>query len=236
MRLVPLLAVVTLSGLLLAGVFVPSARRWAWKAQAALALLLVVSGAYLGLWWVAPDEYMGEVQRIMYVHVPVIWVCILALVTNFLASVTYLLTGRAEADGVAEAVAEVGLAFGCIGVSTGALWGRPTWGVWWAWDPRMLSTTFMLLLYTSYLGVRFALRRNPSMRLWAASLACAVSAVLPVVWFSVKWWSSLHQMQSNASTMDPTMLMVLTWNGAAVLGLFLVLAWHRFHLARPRPS
>src|SRR4051812_48120207 len=112
-----------------------------------LALTLLVSGAYLGLHWAPPDREMGDVQRIMYVHVPMMWMMLLAFTLNFACSVVYLFTNRQGADALAESSAEVGLLFGGIGLVLGAVWAKPTWGVWWDWDPRLTAVAIILVLF-----------------------------------------------------------------------------------------
>lgn len=228
MRFLPGLAALSFAGFFL----IIAARRSAklLGAVSALATVAWLGGAFLGLRWAPPDRFMGEVQRIMYVHVPIVWICMFALAVNFLASVWWLVSGARWADELAEAVAEAGVWFGVFGVLTGSLWGRATWGVWWSWDPRMISVTAMLIFYGAYLVVRVAFSHRPWVRFASAALAVSVSAVLPVVWFSVKWWASLHQLQSDATTMDPSMRLVLLWNLAATFGVFGSLVLHRLRL------
>lgn len=228
-----LVALAWFTGLVALGLLRPGLRGVSFRALVASSALLWLGGALAGLWWAPPDQYMGEVQRIMYIHVPLLWTCMLALSLNFLASVWWLFSGQARADAFAGAVAEVGVAFGVMGLVTGAIWGKATWGVWWSWDPRMISATAMVGLYAAYLMVRAAL--GPSARFISSVMATSVSIVLPIVWFSVRWWSSLHQLQSNASTMDPAMRLVLFLNVAAVFGVFASLVWGRLSLA-PRPA
>ncbi|MBL8920435.1 MAG: cytochrome c biogenesis protein CcsA [Myxococcaceae bacterium] len=203
----------------------PSLARPVFRVLAVTSCVGWAVGLVLGLRWAPPDEYMGEVQRIMYVHVPLLWTCMLALGLNFGASLWWLFLGHRTADELAGAVAEPGVAFGALGLLTGAIWGKATWGVWWSWDPRMISATAMVGLYAAYLLVRAALGERA--RFPAAVMATSVSIVLPVVWFSVRWWSSLHQLQSNASTMDPQMRLVLLANVGAMFGVFTCLVWAR---------
>lgn len=219
------LALIWVGGLVVLGLVRPRLARPAFRALVVTSCVGWALGLVLGLRWAPPDEYMGEVQRIMYVHVPLLWTCMLALALNFAASMWWLLLGHRAADELAVAVAEAGVAFGVMGLVTGAIWGKATWGVWWSWDPRMISATAMVTLYAAYLMVRAALGERA--RLPSAVMAASVSIVLPIVWFSVRWWSSLHQLQSNASTMDPQMRLVLLGNVGAMLGVFACLVWGR---------
>src|SRR5687767_11082568 len=107
----------------------------------AVALAMLAVGAYLGLVWVPVDVNMGEVARIMYVHVPAVWMMLLGATLNFGASVAYLWRGSPKADALAESGAEVGTVFGAIGTLLGAIWAKPTWGVYWNWDPRLTTIT-----------------------------------------------------------------------------------------------
>lgn len=209
----------------------PALARQAFWALAVTSCVGWAAGLTLGLRWAPPDEYMGEVQRIMYVHVPLLWTCMLALGLNFGASLWWLFLGQRAADELAGAVAEAGVAFGLLGLVTGAIWGKATWGVWWSWDPRMISATAMVTLYAAYLMIRAALGERA--RFPSAVMAASVSIVLPIVWFSVRWWSSLHQLQSNASTMDPRMRAVLLANVGAMLGVFTCLVWARLTQRAP---
>jgi heme exporter protein C len=233
LRLLPLACLAFVAALTVVHLLSPPARAWVWKAQLALGVALALSGAWLGLVWAPPDRYMGEVQRILYVHVPLAWMGLFALTLNFGASLVYLVRQSRAADALAEATAEVGVVFGLAGLAVGALWGRPTWGVWWSWDPRMTATVAMLALYSVYLGVRLAVRDAEKRATASAAVACLIAVVLPVVWMSVRWWSSLHQLQSSPATMAPQMVLVLGWNAAAFLCIFFVLAFHRYRIVRP---
>ncbi len=231
MSAVPVLGFGLFAVLLVAHLVSPAAREWTWKVAAVAGALWVLTGAWVGLAWAPADSFMGDVQRILYVHVPVLWVGLLALALNFASALAYLFTSRRGPDALAEASAEVGVVFGFIGLGIGAIWGKPTWGVWWSWDPRMTATTVMLLLYTAYLAVR-RFTDDPEARAFrSATVACLVSVVLPVVWYSVRWFASLHQQQSTRDTMDPRMLLALGWSFAGFLLLFFALTWQRTLLA-----
>ena len=105
----------------------------------ALGVLLLGTAFYIGL-VVAPSErMMGDVYRIMYVHVPSAWMGLLAFTTNFVCSLAYLFNGKQGADACAKASAQVGVFFSVLTIATGAIWGRPTWGVWWTWAPRLTT-------------------------------------------------------------------------------------------------
>jgi len=169
----------------------------------------VVLGLYLGLVWAPPDSMMGNVQRIMYVHFPSWIATALSYVTAFVCSVLYLARRRPALDYLAQAGVEVGVLFNTTGLITGSIWGRPTWGVWWTWDPRLTTTAIMLLIFVGYLLVR-AFLEDPDARARVGALVAIVGFVtLPIVYFSVRWWRTLHQPQSSPSTVDPRMVVAL---------------------------
>jgi len=112
--------------------------------MALAALGLLATGAWLGLVWSPPEAMMGDVYRIIYVHVPAMWMALIALTLNFGCCVAYLLHSSWKTDALAEATAEVGLLFGSYGLVLGSIWGKPTWGTYWDWDPRLTAMAIML--------------------------------------------------------------------------------------------
>lgn len=199
-----------------------------------IAGVLVLVGWTWGLYLSPPDREMGEVQRLMYVHVPAVWMALLCATLNFGASLTYLFSGKPGSDLIAEAAAEVGLLFGTYGVLLGAIWGKPTWGVWWTWDPRITSAAVMLVAYMGYLALRRFVDDPEKRARWSAVVGILAFADIPVVWFSVRWWKSLHQVQSSPKTVDPEMAWPLRYNAIALLLVMILFLVHRYRIAKAR--
>jgi heme exporter protein C len=233
---VPLVGLVVVLALLIAQLAVPSARAWVWKIAGALGVVELVALLYFGLFWAPPEAFMSDVGRILYVHVPHVWACLVAFTVNVGCAIAYLMKKSWRTDALAEATAEVGVYFGAIGVLMGSIWARPTWGVWWDWDPRLISTTVMLLAYVGYLAFR-SFTEDPERRAaWSAAAAILGYVSLPIVWFSVRWWNSLHQVQSPGGTLDKPMRAVLNWGNITFLTFLLAFIIKRYELARARQS
>jgi heme exporter protein C len=167
----------------------------------------------IGLLVVPPDATQGDVQRLMYVHVPAAWVAFLSFGVVFVASVAYLKTGRVQWDRVAAASAEIGVLFCTLTIVLGSLWGRPVWGTWWTWDPRLTTTAVLLLIYVGYLSLR-KVADSPARRArWSAVLGVVGFVDVPIVHMSVVWWRSLHQqatvLRPGAPTIAGSMLATL---------------------------
>ena len=229
---VPLVFLLLVLGLLVLHIVKPSTRSWVWKVQAGIALAMFGLQPYLGLSWVPPEQFMGDVYRIIYMHVPQVWAAMLALILNFGCSVAFLFKRSFVTDSLAEASAEVGVFFGTIGVLLGAIWAKPTWGVYWTWDPRLTTAAIMLVVYAGYLTLRRFIEDPDKRATFSAALGILAAVDLPVLWFSVKWWKSLHQVQSNPKTVDPNMATVLYWSGVAFLALLFVFIYQRFLIAQ----
>jgi heme exporter protein C len=203
-------------------------------ALALLALGLVIWGAWLGLAWAPPDREMGDVQRIMYVHVPAMEMALLAMTLNFVCSVVYLFRPSWPTDSLAEAFAEVGLFFGAYGLVLGSIWGKPTWGTYWTWDPRLTSMAIGLMAYAGYLALRRFVDDAERRAVWSAVVAIIIAVDVPIIYFSVRWWRSLHQMQSSPATVDPAMVRVLRWNFIAFFVVFILFVTARYSIALAR--
>jgi heme exporter protein C len=193
-----------------------------------LTLLGLVAGLVMGF-GVAPREVtQGNVQRIMYVHVPAVWVAYLAFMVGLVASIAYLGRRRPGADRVAHAACEVGTLFLGINIATGAIWGKPTWGTWWTWDARLTSVAVVFVMFLAYLLLRGAIDDRERGARYAAVLAIVAALNIPLVHFSVYWWRTLHQppslLKPGASTMPPVILAALLVNFAALalLGAYFV--------------
>ncbi|GHG90748.1 cytochrome c biogenesis protein CcsA [Comamonas sp. JC664] len=197
----------------------------------ALSLAVLATGWWLGLAWAPPDREMGDVQRIMYVHVPLQWAALVAMFINFVAAVSYMFKASWKLDATAESSAEVGLVLGTAGMITGAIWGRPTWGVYWSWDPRLTSQAIMLVAYTGYLVLRRFVEDPEKRATWSSVVAIIGAINLPIVWFSVRWWRSLHQVQSTPKTVDPEMTLALR---VSAFGMLFITLW--FLVARYRQA
>jgi heme exporter protein C len=200
---------------------------WGWGAIPVLAL-----GLYLGLVWAPGDSDMGSVQRIMYVHFPS-WVATAATFSvAAVASVLYLLRREPHYDYYAHAGVEVGLVFTATGLITGSIWGRPTWGIWWTWDPRLTATAVMFLAFAGYLALRGFIE-DPDRRATFCSVVAAIAFLnLPIVYLSVTWWRTLHQRQSTPNTVDPVFVLPLRM---MMVGFLLLSGWlliRRYQLAR----
>jgi heme exporter protein C len=190
---------------------------------AGAAALLVAAGLYLGLVAAPPDAVQGQVQRIMYLHVPSILTAYLAFTTVFVASLLYLWRRDLRYDAVAVAGAEVGVLFTGITLATGSIWGKPTWGVWWTWDARLTLTAILFTIYVGYLMIR-AFTEDPQ----AAARFGAVIAILgfldiPLNHFAVYWWRTLHQPSSIIRPAGPSVAPVMLWPLFTMLAGFLCL-------------
>ncbi len=157
------------------------------------ALAATIVSLVLSLVVAPPDAVQGEVQRLMYIHVPAAWLAYLSFLVVLIGSVAYLRTNRIRWDRVAVASAEIGVLFTALAIALGALWGKPVWGTWWTWDPRLTTTAVLLLIYLGYLALR-RITDNPSQRArWSAVLGIVGFIDVPIVHLSVVWWRSLHQ-------------------------------------------
>lgn len=203
-------------------------------ALAVLALGLLVWATYLGLAWAPPDREMGDVQRIMYVHVPAMEMALLSMTLNFICCVTYLFRPRWPTDALAEAFAEVGLFFGSYGLVLGSIWGKPTWGTYWTWDPRLTSMAIGLVAYAGYLALRSFVDDAERRAVWSAVTGIIIAVDVPIIYLSVRWWRSLHQMQSSPATVDPAMVRALRWNFVAFFAVFVVFVMARYTIALAR--
>ncbi|MBN1962896.1 MAG: cytochrome c biogenesis protein CcsA [Deltaproteobacteria bacterium] len=197
-----------------------------------LSIVLLAFGSYLALFVVPREVFMGDVYRIVFVHVPTAWMAMLAFTINFFASIYYLLKSNAGADALAEASAAVGVFFATLLLITGSIWGRPTWGVWWTWDPRLTTAAVMWMAFGGYLTLRKIVIDTHQRAIWSAVVAIIIFVDIPLVWFSVKWWNSLHQVQSSASDLFVGMRLTLAVNAVAFLCIMVWLIYMRYILAR----
>ncbi len=194
--------------------------------------------AVLALAVAPPDRVQGDAQRLMYLHVPVAWVAYVAFGVTSVASALYLFrrTRHARWDRVAAASAELGVLFTALTIALGSLWGRPVWGVWWAWDARLVTTLVLLFLYTGYLALR-RVPADPDVRARRSAIAALVAFVdVPVVHFSVMWWRTLHQQPTVLNPeLNPQIHGVMAttlWVGLlAFTALYATLLWSRCRLA-----
>jgi heme exporter protein C len=204
----------------------------------ALTILALGVLTVYGLWIAPPDEVQGDAQRIMYLHVPAAWAMYLAFGVTTIASILWLVprTRSMVWDRVAGASAEVGLLFTGLTLVLGSLWGRPVWGVWWAWDARLVTTAVLFFLYLGLLALR-AIPADPIVRARRSAIAALIVFIdVPIVHFSVNWWRTLHQ---QATVFNPDLnpeihgTMALTlWIGVlAFTLLYLSLLDRRYRLA-----
>lgn len=194
--------------------------------------------AALGLWIAPPDAVQGDAQRLMYVHVPAAWLAYLAYAVTSLSSVAYLWrrTRARTWDLLAGASAELGVMFTTLTLVLGSLWGRPVWGVWWAWDARVVTTAMLLFLYLGYLALR-RVPGDPEVRARRSAIAALIAFVdVPIVHFSVTWWRTLHQ---EATVLNPelnpqiegAMGWTLLWSVVAFTLVYVYLIQRRYQLA-----
>ena len=181
----------------LAGCAVP----WCYAAAAALAL----AGLYLGFFVAPTDATQGDAYRIIFVHVPAAWMSlVLYLVMAAWAVVGWAFNARL-ASMAARSIAPTGALFTFLALWTGALWGKPTWGAWWVWDARLTSELILLFLYLGYMALVSAVE-DPRRADEAGALLALVGVInVPIVYFSVRWWNTLHQGATISMTEAPRM-------------------------------
>ncbi|MEK7205499.1 MAG: cytochrome c biogenesis protein CcsA, partial [candidate division NC10 bacterium] len=183
------------------------------RAFGAAAGLLLAVGLYLGLVMVPPDAVQGDVQRIMYLHVPSIVTAYLAFSVVFCTSILYLWKRELRFDAVAVASAEIGVIFTGITLATGTIWGKPTWGVWWTWDARLTLTAILFSIYVGYLMLRSFAEDPRAGARYGAVLAIIGFLDIPLNHFAVYWWRTLHQpssiLRAGGPSVAPAMLVPL---------------------------
>ena len=197
--------------------FYPLADRLA-RGFAIAAAALAALGLYIGFVLAPTDAQQGEAYRIIFVHVPAAWMSMfIYLVMAGWAAVGLVFNARL-ASMMARALAPTGALMTFLALWTGALWGRPTWGAWWVWDARLTSELLLLFLYLGFLALHAAIE-DPRRADRAAALLALLGVVnVPVIYFSVKWWNTLHQGASVSLTRAPTMATVML-TGMLVMAL-----------------
>ncbi|MFZ2649136.1 MAG: heme ABC transporter permease CcmC [Burkholderiaceae bacterium] len=187
----------------LAGALIP----WLWG----LTIVLAAAGLYIGFFVAPTDATQGDAYRIIFIHVPAAWMSMLLyLVMAGWAAVGWAFNARL-ASMVARALAPTGAMFTFVALWTGSFWGKPTWGTWWVWDARLTSELILLFLYLGFIALVEAIddvRRADH----AGALLAIIGAVnVPIIYFSVRWWNTLHQGATISASAAPKMASTMLW-------------------------
>ena len=211
------------------------------KPSTSLILFGVASVALLGalaltFLWVSTDVNQGAVQRIFYLHVPVAWVSMAAIVLVAVASVAYLVRGNPAWDRLAQAGAEVGVVFGALMLISGTIWARPVWGQWWTGEPKLVTALILFILYIAYLIFRAYLPRGDARQRLSAVIAILGAAMTPVIYFSVLLGQTAHPgavvgpLADSESSLSNEFRVVLYSFTLALILLFTALCHYRYRL------
>jgi heme exporter protein C len=177
----------------------------------AITIALFAVGLYGALVTAPPDYQQGETVRIMYVHVPAAWMALFVYTVMALASAVAAIFRHPLADVAAKTAAPIGAVFCFLSLATGSLWGKPMWGAWWVWDARLTSELILFFLYMGYIALTSAID-DPRRADKAGGLLALVGAVnVPIIYFSVQWWNTLHQGASVSITKGSSMAQTMLW-------------------------
>ena len=184
------------------------------------ALILGVAGLYIGLLIAPTDAQQGDAYRIIFVHVPAAWMSMfIYLLVAFWAAIGLFFNARL-ASMLALSLAPTGALMTFIALFTGALWGKPTWGTWWVWDARLTSELILLFLYFGFLSLHASIDDPRRADRSAAVLALVGVINVPIIYFSVKWWNTLHQGATISMTKAPAMASQMLLGMLLMVGSF----------------
>jgi heme exporter protein C len=200
----------------------------------ALGALCLLIGSYVGLFVAPAETFMGDVQRIMYVHVPTAWNWMLSVLFSLACAIAFLFRNDFKWDARLEAGLEVGTLLSFLLCCQGAIWAKPTWGVWWDWDPRLTTTAVLLFAFLGIMALRSFVEDPVKRAIWSAVATIIASIDLPIVYMSVKWWNSLHQQQSTPNTVSSQFHLPLRLNAFGVLFLMIGFIMVRTRIAALR--
>ena len=190
----------------------------AWPFFAVIAAILVAVGLYISFFVAPTDFQQGEVYRVIFIHVPAAWMGMFIYLVMAGYGVLALSFNTRLAAMMMEALAPTGAMFTALALWTGALWGKPTWGAYWVWDARMTSTLILLFLYVGYIALNNAIEDRRRADKACALLVIVGSINVPIIYFSVKWWNTLHQGSSISPVMAPKMAAIMV-NGMLIMTL-----------------
>ncbi|OJF18215.1 MAG: hypothetical protein A6D91_09530 [Bacillaceae bacterium G1] len=203
-----------------------------------LAFILMAVHVYFVFFYAPTEKYMGDVQRLMYYHVATAWNAYLAFGCVLVFSILYLWRRDERFDRWAVSAAEIGVLFTTLVLITGPLWARPVWNAWWKWDdPRLTSTLILWLVYIAYLILRSAIEGPRGKRI-AAVFGIIGFVDVPIVHFSVQWWSSFHPqvISSQGVNMTGEMVVTLAYTSIAFMALFVYLLLLRVDVERAKAA
>jgi heme exporter protein C len=175
------------------------------RVSAALAAIFAAAGLYVAFFVAPTDAQQGEVYRIIFIHVPAAWMSMfIYVVMAFWSALGFAMHTRLSAM-MARALAPTGALFTFIALWTGSLWGKPTWGTWWVWDARLTSELILLFLYFGFMALQAAIDDRRRADRAGALLAIVGVVNIPIIYYSVQWWNTLHQGASVSFTKAPSM-------------------------------
>jgi heme exporter protein C len=175
----------------------------------AFAVLLCLTGIYIGFFLAPTDRTQGDAYRIIFLHVPAAWMSMfIYLVMAFWAGIGLVMNTRLSSM-MATALAPTGAMFTALALWTGALWGKPTWGTWWVWDARLTSELILLFLYVGFIALQASIDDARRADRAGAVLALVGVVNIPIIYFSVQWWNTLHQGASVSLRSAPSMAMTM---------------------------
>jgi len=178
---------------------------------AVLAVVFAACGLYLGFFVAPTDFQQGEAYRIIFLHVPAAWMSMFLYVVMALWGALGFVLNTRLSGMMASAIAPTGALFTFIALWTGALWGKPTWGTWWVWDARLTSELILLFLYVGFIALKASID-DPRRADRAGAVLALVGVVnVPIIYFSVPWWNTLHQGASVSMTRSPSMATTMLW-------------------------
>ncbi|MDR2105521.1 MAG: cytochrome c biogenesis protein [Deferribacteraceae bacterium] len=197
-----------------------------------LAALSILTALYFAFIFAPVEARMGAVQKIFYFHVASAWVGFFALFVTFIASIIFLKKRNSYLDYIAAASAEIGLLFCTIVIITGPIWAKPVWGVYWSWDPRLTTTLVLWFIYAGYIFLRKFVAETEKKRVYSAVLGIIGFVDVPIVFFSIRWWRTIHPnvLQKGGGGLHSHMLIALLVSVAAFTILYIALLNKRVRL------